>query len=120
MGYAVYDDPDARNLGVERWAGYGVPAVCDVAACTSAIDRGLAFKCEEHISYDIDEETEVETETEGEGCGLFFCGQHEHHGTHEGAVPKPDTPEWNAHLLSDDSWQEWRERNPEKVAKLRS
>lgn len=118
MGYAVYEDRDARGRGVERWAGYGVPAMCDRPECTTEIDRGLAYKCEEYISYDIDEDTEVETETEVEGCGLFFCGQHEDHGVHEGAVPKPDTPEWNGHLLSDDSWREWREKNPTRVALL--
>lgn len=119
MGYAVYEDRDARDLGIERWAGYGVPAVCDAPTCTAEIDRGLAYKCESDTRYDIEEETGVESETEVEGCGLYFCGSHQAHGNHEGAVPKPDTPEWNAHLLTDDSWQEWRDLNPEKVAKLR-
>lgn len=119
MGYAVYEDRDARDHGVERWAGYGVPAVCDRPECSATIDRGLAYKCEEYTIYDIDEESDVETETEVEGCGLFFCGEHEDHSTHEGAMPKPDTAEWNTHVLTDDSWQQWREQNPERVARLR-
>lgn len=120
MGYAVYEDRGARDRGVERWAGYGVPAICDVATCATEIDRGLAYTCEEYVRYDFDEETEVETEVEVDGCGLFFCGQHEDHGTHEGASPKPDTSEWNAHILTDPSWQEWRDQNPDKAARLQS
>lgn len=118
MGYAVYEDRDARNQGVERWAGYGVPAVCDVADCTTEIDRGLAYKCEDYTRYDIDAETEEEIESEAEGCGLYFCGHHGDHEAHAGATPKPDTAEWNAHVLTDESWQHWRDENPAKVAQM--
>lgn len=26
--------------------------------------------------------------------------------------PKPEHPDWIKHLLTDDSWEEWREENP--------
>lgn len=120
MGYSVYEDRQARDHGVDRWAGYGVPATCDKAACSTQISRGLDYKCEHFVTYEIDEISQEEREVESEGCGLFFCGEHQEHGSHVGSVPKPDSAEWNAHLLSDESWQEWRDRNPERVALLRA
>lgn len=113
MGYAVYEDHDARNYGVVRWAGYGVPAICDLADCTTKINRGLDYKCDTIYAYD---ET-AEVETEEEECGLFFCARHQEHSTHETAQPKPDTSEWISHILEDESWQAWRAQNPEFVAR---
>lgn len=117
MGYAVYEDRNARNLGVERWAGYGVPAVCDVADCTEVIDRGLAYMCEAHVEWVFDEDTEVEYPVADVGCEMFFCTEHSDQDSHEGSIPKPDTSKWNHHILTDESWQRWRDENPEKVAR---
>lgn len=40
MGYALFDDREALAAGVTRWAGYGVPAVCDHARrCVAAGSR---------------------------------------------------------------------------------
>ncbi len=39
----------------------------------------------------------------------------------EGAEPfpyKPEHPRWVEHLLKDESWAEWREKNPEEVKAL--
>lgn len=101
MGYAVYEDWDARDRGVTRWAGYGVPAICDMPGCDEEIDRGLGCKCER--------------------CGLFFCGEHLYltcPDTHNGLTPKPDTAEWERHMLTDESWQQWRDENPGLVDAL--
>lgn len=120
MGYAVYEDATARDHGVDRWAGYGVPAVCDLATCEKEIDRGMAYRCEEYIVYGTDPDTDEETETEEAGCGLHFCPDHLEHGTgHDDSVkPKPDTAEWIAHQLTDDSWSDWRAENPQRVLAL--
>ncbi len=112
MGYAVYE-----NHG--RWAGYGVPAKCDVADCNEDIDRGLGYRCDDFYEYTYDED-DNEHEVEREGCGLFFCGHHLHHPDHgDDVVPKPDTLEWEAHMLTDESWEQWRDENPAKVAAMR-
>lgn len=130
MGYAVYEDRAARDLGVERWAGYGVPAICDLPGCSAEIDRGMGYRCEEYTVYryfDADGEQctseddwEDEREEQAEGCGLHFCSDHLDHGHGHGddVTPKPDTYAWVDHMLTDDSWEGWRTENPEKTAQL--
>lgn len=106
MGYAVYEDQAARSNGIERWAGYGVPAECDHPECAAKINRGMAYKCE----------------GEGEGdCEFFFCEPHQYHPDHEhlNVVGKPDSSEWELHMLTDDSWDQWRHDNPERVTAMR-
>lgn len=112
MGYGVY----FRN---GRWAGYGVPAVCDHPGCGSEIDRGLGYICGEGPDSD-------------KGCGLFFCSSHLWFGTADDDPqmcqrccddeppfePTADTPEWTAHMLRDESWERWRTDNPEQVAAM--
>ncbi len=132
MGYAVYEDQPARALGVERWAGYGVPAVCDVAGCKTRIDRGMDYRCETYIVY-IDVDTDGnpcaeddpnwadEVDEEHEGCQLHFCAQHGDHSVHgDDVTPKPDTSEWIAFMLSDESWADWRTENSEKTKQMRA
>lgn len=109
MGYAVYEDQNARNFGVVRWAGYGVPAICDLPSCDTKIDRGLDFKCDTIYTYD----EAIDVEAESEGCGMFFCAEHQQHTAHTSASPKADTEEWTTHMLTDESWQTWRDQNPE-------
>lgn len=105
MSYGVYE----RN---GRWAGYGVPAICDYPACGARIDRGLGYICEGPMD---------------SGCGLFFCSDHLWLG-HGGDQlcqrccddeppfdPTPDTPEWIKHMLTDETWQQWRDENPAAV-----
>ena len=43
MGYQVYEDSKTG-----RWSGYGVQAECDRPDCATKIDRGLAYRCEDH------------------------------------------------------------------------
>lgn len=130
MGYQVYEDRPALDHGVERWAGYGVPAICDFPTCETKIDRGMAYRCEEYTVYRyFDEEGEQvseeehwdeEREEQEEGCEMHFCDEHSNHDTHKDSTPKPDTAEWEAWMLTDESWEQWRSQNPDKVRALRA
>lgn len=119
MGWSIgYDDKWERDIG------YGVPAWCDHPDCWERIDRGLAFVCGgqpyggEH------------------GCGLFFCEKHRGYvdiriigsKTSETVqlcgrckyhkppfTPKSEHPEWITHVLTHDSWHQWRAQHPRKV-----
>lgn len=105
MGYAVYAQGN-------RWAGYGVPAECDHPDCAARIDRGMDYRCDE--LYNENEETgEV---SESEGCMMFFCPEHQDDEHDCGnVVGKPDSAEWMAHMLADDSWADWRSENAASV-----
>lgn len=121
MGWSIGYD---RNWN--RDIGYGVPATCDHPGCGKAIDRGLAYVCGGDVYG-------------GEhGCGLFFCGSHlAPSGGEDGdwamvcercrAGPDadsfsatPDTAEWTAWKLSDESWAQWRAENSEAVARMQA
>jgi|ERR1700677_1249548 len=115
MGWAVgYDENWKRDIG------YGVPALCDHPDCRREIDRGLSYVCG------------GEPYGGEQGCGLFFCPDHLYYmeDCHQlcvkcGPEPgdpfpaKPDRPDWICWKLTDESWQQWRDANPEEVAKLR-
>lgn len=118
MGWSIgYDSKNKRDIG------YGVPAICDHPECDKEIDRGLAYVCGSDVYG-------------GEhGCGLFFCEEHrrhwqeDEHGCYqlceqcyherEKFQPKPDTQEWINWKLADESWQRWRDENPEEVDRLK-
>ena len=121
MGWAVgYDSDWNRDIG------YGVPATCDHPGCGEKIDRGLSFVCGGE-PYGGDH-----------GCGLYFCSKHLLiYKTPRGAgrlvqqcvrcdryrppfKPTPDHPEWTAHKLTDPSWQQWRDENPDVVEASRA
>lgn len=110
MGWAVgYDD------NWDRWIGYGVPATCDYPGCGTEIDRGLGWICGNEYTGDGDE-----------GCSLYFCSEHGGGGLCERCAAAadpfdrtPDTTEWINHMLTDESWGDWRAVNPDKVAQLR-
>jgi hypothetical protein len=105
-----------------RWYGYGVPATCDQPECSESIDRGLAHACGDGVMGRDD------------NCGLHFCGKHlsYSHPTSDLAYcercaegkppfdPKPETAEWLTHLLTDESWQRWRDENPQRVEQIRA
>ena len=98
----------------QRDIGYGVPAYCDHPECHAEIDRGLSYVCG-------GEPYGGET-----GCGLYFCGKHRDADNvcERCAVlaswftAKPDHPTWIQHKLTDESWQRWRDENPDEVSKL--
>lgn len=115
MGWSIgYDSNWKRDIG------YGVPAICDHPGCNEEIDRGLAYVCGGDVMG-------------GEhGCGLFFCGQHRLYHEKRGEVcaacydrrlrpfkPKPDVKQWIEWKLTDESWQQWRDENPDEVSELK-
>ena len=114
MGWSIgYDERWRRDIG------YGVPATCDHPGCGEQIDRGLAYVCG------------GEPYGGERGCGLYFCYAHLYLYARlpqlcercaprkkEPFEPTPDVPEWVHHKLTDESWQEWRDENPEEVAAL--
>ena len=110
MGWSIgYDSNHERDIG------YGVPAYCDHPGCNAKIDRGLGYVCGGE-PYGGDD-----------GCGLFFCGTHGGLGQCERCAagkepfdPAPDHPEWIAWKLHHESWEQWREENPEEVEALRA
>jgi hypothetical protein len=116
MGYAVYEDRDARDYGVLRWAGYGVPALCDQTDCSEEIDRGLSYKCGQ-----LGEDNFGDIALNGDcmGCGLYFCSEHQY-GDHLDLVPKPDTEEWDRWILTEESWSTWRDENPKRVEQMKA
>ena len=113
MGWSVGFDSNWN-----RFIGYGVPAYCDHPNCNKEIHRGLSYVCGEE-PYGGDN-----------GCGLYFCYDHLLLGE-EGFVcercidnkppfePKPEHPDWINWMLTDSSWEEWRQKNPMEVEKLK-
>jgi hypothetical protein len=110
MGWSIgYDSHWERDIG------YGVPAYCDHPDCNKKIDRGLGYVCG------------GEPYGGEHGCGLYFCGQHqvgyyqrcERCAKKKRPFPaKPDHPQWVRWKLKDKSWKQWRDENPDSVAKL--
>ena len=112
MGYQVYELSSQKRFG-----GYGVPSICDHPGCTKEIDRGMAYCCGGEPFSDA-------------GCGQYFCTDHLAYNLEDDAVQqcerclagqdpfpiKPDTPEWIAWQMNDESWAKWREENPAFVA----
>jgi len=115
MGWSIgYDSNWKRDIG------YGVPAVCDHPDCNEEIDRGLAFVCG------------GEPYGGERGCGLYFCGRHM---TVSAFGPqlcercarkrkpyeaKPDSRVWVDWKLTDPSWQQWRDENPDEVERMKA
>jgi hypothetical protein len=110
MGWSIGFDSDWQ-----RDVGYGVPAYCDHPKCDKTIDRGLSYVCG------------CEPYGGDKGCGLYFGGKHLDASSRcarcrtRKAKPfeaKPDHPEWIAHKLTHESWQQWRDENPAEVEQL--
>ena len=118
MNWAVGWDSEHR-----RHRGYGVPAYCDAwaAGCRVEIDRGFGYVCEGTTC-----DREGEDGEDGLGCwdlddlekNLFLCDEHTCADVDEDNLP-PEHPDWVQHLLTDESWQQWRAENPERVAAMR-
>ena len=95
MGYQVY-----WNNG--RWQGYGVPAYCDEKDCKNKIDRGLGYQHREDTENGIPE--------------TFVCDLHQDMTLDELNLDyEKEHPEWLAHILNDESWEQWRKENPSTV-----
>lgn len=122
MGYAVGDQ--ITSDGSIRHIGYGVPATCNHPGCGASIDRGMAPACHGPGADDVDP-AEVDF-LPGEGCGMYFRGQHGAEGTCERCAkhlapfdPTPDSLEWATHVLTDDSWEQWRREEPAWAERMR-
>lgn len=125
MGWSIGWDSNTQ-----RWIGYGVPAYCDHPECDEEIDRGLSYVCGGQ-PYGGDK-----------GCGLYFCEKHRHWNQDfdseisdddlahvcercldpeaKNFKPKPEHPIWINHLLTDESWEQWRNENADEVDTLRT
>lgn len=121
MGWSIgYDNNLKRDIG------YGVPAICDHPDCDKQIHRGLSYVCG---SYPRGGE---------HGCGLHFCVDHLHYfdevdedtkiddqvcerclHNNPPFTPKPDTAEWLNWKLTDESWHQWRDENPDEVQRIK-
>lgn len=109
MGWSIgYDGNWKRDIG------YGVPAYCDHPECKEVINRGLSYVC-------------GNAPRDGElGCGLYFCNKHLNYENlcarcrkhKQPFTAKPEHPDWIKWKLTDESWQQWRDENPDEVAKL--
>lgn len=110
------------NSRHRRFIGYGVPAYCDHPGCNAEIDRGLSYVCGGDVYG-------------GEhGCGLHFCEAHRqpagdkrdnanlctrcYHNRQPDYTPKKEHPDWISHMLTDESWEQWRTENPDEVKRL--
>jgi len=117
MGWSIgFDSTWNRDIG------YGVPARCDHPGCDAEIDRGLAYVCGSQ-PYGGDY-----------GCGLYFCSKHRrtagdkrdnaelcsrcYRSAADPFDKTPDTAEWMCWKLTDESWQQWRDENPQEVAQM--
>ena len=119
MGWSI-GDFNGRDIG------YGVPATCDHPGCGVMIDRGLSYVCGGQPYGGKD------------GCGLFFCQDHLDYSDNEAVTGQlcerclnpdkagnvtpfdetPDVPQWIRHKLTDESWQRWRDENPDEVTAM--
>ena len=118
MGWSIGYDP---NWG--RDVGYGVPAICDHPDCNEEINRGLSYVCgSEPYGGEY-------------GCGRYFCGRHRSYVEGDDSRmyslcerccnddsdlfnAKQDVRDWVEWKLSDESWEQWRDENPEKVRQM--
>lgn len=103
MGYSVYEHGG-------RWQGYGVPAYCDHKKCFEEIDRGMGFQ------HEIDKE-----ECYGDGTpNLFVCRKHSRANRRSVIVDlEKEHPGWLQHILTDETWEQWRNENPDLVEKYK-
>lgn len=120
----------------KRDIGYGVPAPCDHPGCNVIIDRGMSYLCCENIHHSVscggyfcaehrdnyvyaDEVPDMDDE-ELEALGLD--GSEAEEDDDDGVIacrhriePRKEAVEWLEFMLSNESWQKWRELNPERV-----
>lgn len=103
MGWSIGWDSDHG-----RWRGYGVPAYCDAKGCMVEIDRGLGWVCDAHLG---------DEDFNDEDHPVFVCGKHTCADVDWSDVP--EHPTWLEHVLSDDSWAQWRTDNPARALAYR-
>lgn len=96
MGYSVY-------WANGRWQGYGVPAYCDHKKCKNEIDRGMGYATYKYSGIPL----------------AFFCEKHmppyNRFLEYYDIDLNKEHPDWLRHVLTDESWKEWREEEPKLV-----
>lgn len=135
MGYQVYRIH--KDIGGYRFAGYGVPAICEYPKCNEEIDRGVSYACggEPNSEY---------------GCDRYFCSKHLNYTYYNPSTGKKcrhkkdcecdfievcekceknkdpfpykyEHIDWIKHILTDESWEDWREEEKDgKVIEYKS
>lgn len=97
MRYGVYQ----ANGRVQ---GYEIPAYCDYPGCREKIDRGMGY------AHDEDKEMPP---------SVFCCEKHKYKDINSFQVEEKETVEWLNHILTDESWEQWRKDEPEIVEKYK-
>jgi len=124
MWYSVYE------IWNNRFWGYWVSTICEHPDCNKEIDRWMSYACwwepfsekwcdryfcEKHTNYvefdsmwDMIKE-ESKEDKQGNECYPLCerCAKNE-----EPFNYKPESKEWLEHIISDESWEIWREKNP--------
>lgn len=135
MGYSLYFS-DKNN----RFQGYNMHAYCDHPGCKNEIDRGMGyvccgnqdhenscggFYCSEHSElctlitedeFEGLEDDEVQEQLEHYGLTempVFDEDGYFYHCQHQPIEKDKEHPDWLQHVLTDETWQEWREKEPE-------
>ena len=141
MGYQIFEQ---KINGVVRDAGYGVVAYCDHPNCMNTIDRGMSyacmgchdaegscggFYCNDHEQINFITECELDGLDDDEAeeyladygltrdqvkfneDGVYMYCEHP-------PIEHKDHEEWAAHVAKDESWDKWREENPEQFKTL--
>ncbi|MFH7764588.1 hypothetical protein [Acinetobacter sp. BSP-28] len=115
-------------------------AYCDHPGCKNEIDRGIGyvccgdqdhmcscggFYCAEHESLctiitedefedlDQDDIQELLNHYDLTEMPVFDEDGYFYHCSHEPIEKDKEHPEWLKHVLTDETWQEWREKEPE-------
>lgn len=109
MGYSI---GQSKFEGNYRFIGYSVEAYCDQDGCNNVINRGMDYQCGDcqgYFCYDcLSTHGKVEIELDEEWKHEF--GEASSGCTHNG-VWKDHHPDFLRHLLTDESWANWRIRN---------
>lgn len=87
-----------------RFQGYGVPAYCDYKNCREEIHRGLAYLHPENAK-------------SREAPSVFVCCKHKYSILNKIYVDlQKEHPDWLNFILNDETWDEWRGKNPYVVS----
>lgn len=109
MGYSI---GQSKFEGRYRFIGYSVESYCDQEGCNNVINRGMDYQCGDcqgYFCYDcLSKHGKVEIELDEDWKYEF--GEASSGCTHNG-VWKDHHPDFLRHLLTDESWANWRIRN---------
>lgn len=130
MGWSIGTGEGGRDIG------YGVPAICDYPKCRTEIDRGISFCCggfrsddgcglyfcSDHLYYQEDAYGDAFEFCDSCAISLRLSKIDPNNGWKLGPVgykPKRDMLKWVIWKIYHDSWQVWRDENPDKYGELK-